>query len=220
MAMGHIDALVEIDGELKPYIVFDMLLRMKAAPGTEIMLSEVRRIIYELKEDRGFRVEKVSYDGFESTDTIQQLQKRRYQAEKISVDRSTLPYEDLREAIYEQRIEFPPYKTVLGYENDQIVEIAIQELIALQDTGKKVDHPPDGSKDVADAMAGVCYTLLGNRNFRKGVGRPGERRMLRDEDEDISKLFSAAPSTEQMPLPPLAGADMLQLPPRLRPPSR
>jgi hypothetical protein len=219
MAMGHIDSLVEIEGELKPYIVFDMLLRMKAAPGTEIMLSEVRRIIYELKEDRGFRVEKVSYDGFESTDTIQQLQKRRYQAEKISVDRSMLPYEDLRGAIYEERIEFPPYKTILGYENDQIVEIAIQELIALQDTGKKVDHPPDGSKDVADAMAGVCYTLLGNRNFRKGASRPGERRMLRD-DEDISRLFAAAPSSEQMPLPPLAGADMLQLPPRLRPPAR
>lgn len=220
MAMGHIHEMVEIDGELKPYVVFDMLLRMKAAPGTEIMLQEVRRIIYELKEDRGFRIEKVSYDGFESTDTIQQLQKRRYQAEKISVDRTMLPYEDLREAIYEQRIEFPPYKCVLGYESDEILEIAVKELLELQDTGKKVDHPQDGSKDVADAMAGVCYTLIGNRNFRKGVAKAGEFRVLRDPDEDIAKLFAAAPSQEGMPVPPLAGGDTLQLPPRLRPHSR
>ena len=218
MAMGHIRELVEIDGELKPYIVFDMLLRMKAAPGTEIMLAEVRRIIYELREDRGFRVEKVSYDGFESTDTIQQLQKRRYLAEKISVDRTMLPYEDLREAIYEERIEFPPYKCIYGYEDTREVEIAIQELLQLQDTGKKVDHPPDGSKDVADAMAGVCYTLLGNRNFRKGVHRLGsERRMLATGTEDIIKRFAAAPDDEQMPIPPQAGADILQLPERLRP---
>lgn len=220
MAMGHIREMVELDGELKPYIVFDMLLRMKAAPGTEIMLQEVRNIIYELKEDRGFRVEKVSYDGFESTDTIQQLEKRRYQAEKISVDRSTLPYEDLREAIYERRIEFPPYKCVLGYENTDVVEIAVQELIALQDTGKKIDHPPDGSKDVADAMAGVCYTLLGNRNFRKGVHVLGDRRQLRTGTEDIAAFFAAPSSGEQMPVPPLAGGDVLQLPPRLRPQRR
>jgi hypothetical protein len=220
MAMGHIREMVELDGERKPYIVFDMLLRMKAAPGTEIMLAEVRRIIYELKEDRGFRIEKVSYDGFESTDTIQQLQKRRYEAEKISVDRTTLPYEDLRDALYENRIEFPPYKCILGYENSDVVEIAVQELIALQDTGKKIDHPPDGSKDVADAMAGVCYTLLGNRNFRKGVRTLGDRRQLRTGTEDLAALFSAPPGEQTMPAPPLAGGDVIQLPARLRPQRR
>ena len=25
--------------------------------------------------------------------------------------------------------------------------------------GKKVDHPPGGSKDVCDAVAGVCYWI-------------------------------------------------------------
>jgi hypothetical protein len=35
MAFGHIGEMVEIDGELKPYIVLDALMRIKAAAGTE-----------------------------------------------------------------------------------------------------------------------------------------------------------------------------------------
>lgn len=227
MAMGHIDHLIEIDGELKPYIVFDMLLRMKASAGTEILLSEVRQIIYHLKEDRGFKITKVSYDGFESTDTIQQLRKKRYEAEKISVDKSTLPYEDLREAIYERRVEFPPYMTPLGYESTDLVDIATHELLALQDTGKKVDHPPSGSKDVADAMAGVCYLLMGDRNFRRGVTklRPRRDRELADtgtEGKNWLEDYTAPPEDLTSPVPPMmAGEDLgIMIPTRLRPRNR
>lgn len=169
MAMGHVDAIVEVDGERKPYIVIDALMRVKAMPGTEIMLSDIRRIIYDLKEVHGFRIVSVSMDGFQSTDTMQQLRKKRYSVDYVSVDRSTLPYEDLREAIYEERIEFPPYMTYLNKGDTDLVEIAIQELQQLTDNGKKIDHPADGSKDVADGMAGVCSTLMGDRTYHRGV---------------------------------------------------
>lgn len=219
MAMGHIRELVEIDGEQKPYIVFDMLLRMKAAAGTEIMLSDVRRLIYELRDDRRFRITFVSYDGFESTDTLQQLRKKKYQADKVSVDKTMLPYEDLREAIYERRIEFPPYITQISHSNPAEVEIAIKELIELQDTGKKVDHPPDGSKDVADAMAGVCYTLLGDRNFRKGVQAYRNRNLDEQAADLVSGLFSAPPDAPGLPQIPDVNTEALGLhvPSRLQP---
>lgn len=180
LAMGHVDGLVEVDGEEKPYIVIDCLIRVKAAPGTEIMLSDLRRYIYDLRYELGFKVKHVTMDGFQSTDTQQQLRKRKFTVDQLSVDKSTLPYEDLREAIYEERLEFPPYLTYLNRGDDRPVEIAIQELLQLQDTGKKIDHPTGGSKDIADAMAGVCTTLMGDRQYRKRVTSLAEHRRRRE----------------------------------------
>lgn len=170
-AMGHICGITDSeDGESQPIIKFDLLMRIKAAAGTEIMQSDIRRIIYHLRDELGFRINKVTYDGFESTDSIQQLQKRRFNAEKVSMDKTTLPYEDLRTAIYEERLLFPPYITEWTKgQTDKLVNIALKELSELQDNGRKVDHPPTGSKDVTDAMAGVTYELIGDRRYRRGV---------------------------------------------------
>lgn len=174
LCMGHIRELVESDGEEKPYIVFDFLLRMKAPPGNEILLSDVRRIIYDLQDEYGFKIRKATMDGFQSTDTQQQLRKRRIDAGYLSVDKSKLPYEDLRDAINENRIEFPPYVTKLNRGDVERVEIAIKELTALEDGDRKVDHPVGGSKDVADCMAGVVNTLMGDRVYRRNVRSKGD----------------------------------------------
>ena len=166
-AMGHVSRLVEIDDELKPYIVFDLLLRIKAMPGTEIILGDVRKIIYELKDERNYRIKAATMDGFQSTDTRQQLNKRRITTNYLSVDRQVLPYYDLREAIYERRLEFPKYLTYLNRGDTDLVEIAKLELSQLSEAGGKVDHPSNGSKDVTDAMAGVVHTLMGDRSYRR-----------------------------------------------------
>jgi hypothetical protein len=169
LAMGHVSAVKDIDGEQKPYIIIDMLYRIKAAPGTEILLQDIRHLIYNLRDDRKFKIRAVTMDGFQSTDTMQQLKRRRFRAEYLSVDRNKNPYEDLREAIYEGRLEFPPYYTYIKSGADKQVQIAVKELTELTDTGKKIDHPPNGSKDVADAMAGVVYTLMGERTYARGA---------------------------------------------------
>lgn len=173
MAMGHVRELKEVDGELMPVIVFDMLLRMRPMPGREIILADIRKIVYELKDDLGFKIRKVTLDGFQSQDTIQQLNRRRIDTEYLSVDKNLLPYQDLRDAIYEERIEFPRYMTYWKHGDARAIEIPYQELTQLIDTGRKVDHPEGGSKDVADAMAGVSSVLAGDRQFRRGVKQSG-----------------------------------------------
>lgn len=171
MAMGHISGITvdEEDGEEKPIICIDFLLRIKAPKGTEIMLSDVRRIIYHVRDDLGFRVKKVTYDGFESTESVQALRKKRFEAEKVSIDKNTLPYEDVREAIYSRRLLIPPYITEYSMDKPDLIEIAVKELSELQDTGKKIDHPPGGSKDISDTIAGVTFELMGDRRYRRGV---------------------------------------------------
>ena len=170
LAMGHIAGLVKSEeDEMQPLIVIDFLARLKAAPGTEIMLADVRKVIYHLRDNLKFRIARVTMDGFQSVETRQQLRKKRFSVDELSVDKDTQPYEDLREAIYEERLEFPPFITYLNKGDAETIEIVIKELMELTSDGRKVDHPIDGSKDVADAMAGVVSTLVGNRSYRRGV---------------------------------------------------
>lgn len=170
MAMGHVSHLVTTDdGEEKPYIKIDFVLRIKAAAGNQIMLADVRKIIYEVRDTLRFKLKKVTYDGFESIDSIQQLRRKRFEADKISMDKTRGPYENLRDAIYEDRIEFPPYVTELDPGSSKYAEIVIKELSELQDMGNKIDHPIDGSKDVADSIAGVTDTLMGDSRYQRGV---------------------------------------------------
>lgn len=194
IVMGHVPHMVEIEGELKPYIAIDCMIRIKAAAGTEIIIQDLRRKIYHMKDDLGFKITTVTMDGFQSQDTMQQLKKRRFKAEYLSVDRSKMPYEDLREAIYEERIEFPKYMTQMKPGDSQTVEIAIKELMELSDVGMKIDHPKDGSKDVADGLAGVCYTLMGDRQYKR-----------KSLVSNSATLFQEAPGTG------VSGSDALRL---------
>jgi hypothetical protein len=204
------------------------MLRMHASAGNEIMFSDVRRYIYELKDDRGFNLRTVTMDGFQSTDTQQQLRKRRFFVDYISVDKSKLPYEDLREAIYEDRIELPPYVTYLQQGDGNLVNIFYKEATELSDDGKKIDHPPGGSKDVADAVAGVVYTLMGDRTYRRGVGLSARSkspdRLLSDSPEppasfDIDQLRVPIGTGLGAPVPPRITEPFgLTIPTRLQPP--
>lgn len=195
LAMGHVEQMLKSDdGELRPLIVIDFLARLKAAPGTEIFLPDIRGVLYHLRDGLGFRIKSVTMDGFQSVETRQQLRKRRFWVDDLSVDKNTLPYEDLREAIYDERLEFPPYITYINKGDDNTVEIAIKELMELSSDGKKVDHPANGSKDVADAIAGVVSKLTGDRRYRHGSGssvdRSGYSGHTSKTNEGVSEGFS------------------------------
>jgi hypothetical protein len=177
LAMGHVPRLITVDGENKPFIMIDLLLRIKANPGQEIILGDVRRIIYELIDERRFRIVKVTTDGFESTDFRQQLNKRRIPTDKVSMDKDMLAYQDLYDALMENRLGLPPYITYLHMNEPESIDILFKELTELQEMENgKIDHPPDGSKDLSDAVAGVIHTLMGRRSYqsrRQNFDEPG-----------------------------------------------
>jgi len=159
------DAAGDEYNELAPRIETDLVLQVVPPPGDEIMLSDLRGIIYQFIE-HGFQIGYVSLDSFQSVDTIQQLKKHGIEAEVVSVDRTSEPYDVLKAAMYEDRFRMSRH------------EIALREFRTLQrvPSGRgrvKIDHPkrnPDGSpgsKDVADAVAGVVYSLT-----QRVPGRP------------------------------------------------
>lgn len=221
-AMGHVPEVVELDGERKPFIVFDCIVSVRAPAGRAVHLADIRRMIYDLRDERKFRIVHVTMDGFQSTDTQQQLERRRITTEQLSVDKSMHPYFDLREAIYERRIAFPKYMIRLRPDDVEYTEIAYKELSELVDNGNKIDHPEGGSKDVADAMAGVCYNLMGNRSYHA-------RRLVSTLDASdtppatgdsyeppIGRASWGTPDAMSAPIPPALGDPFVWRPPGRR----
>jgi hypothetical protein len=200
IVMGHVSHLVKTDDEEreKPFIVIDCMIRVKANPGQEVMISELRSYIYQLKE-RGFRITKTTMDGFQSTDTRQQLQKKRLNPQYLSIDKSKLPYEDLRDAIYEDRIAIPRYMTYISQGEGEQINIAYKELSELEENDKKIDHPATGSKDVADGLAGVVNTLMGDRSYRHRVSSERERGLQDLDPNDPFGYGDSGSQTRQMP---------------------
>lgn len=146
IAMACHAGTVDMGVEKRPLIKLDFAARITPAQhGGEIDFAQVRRIIYDLK-GRGFNIARVTYDGFASEESIQQLRRKGLTAELLSVDRDMEPYETLKETIYEKRIVWCFYEPLL------------REISRLQNIkGKRVDHPAGGSKDVADAVAGAVH---------------------------------------------------------------
>ncbi len=129
-------------------IVVDFMLRIKAPAGGEIFFSDIREIIFKL-EALNFRIDKVTFDGWQSIDSIQILKENGFDCEVFSVDRNTAAYDTLKEKIYAGKLKCYRYEPFL----QEMSRLELKE-------GAKVDHPPSGSKDVTDAVAGAVYAAV------------------------------------------------------------
>jgi hypothetical protein len=144
--------------ELAPLIETDLVLRIMPPPGDEILLSDVRAIVYQFVE-HGFNVRFVSMDSYQSADALQQFRKRGIEAEVVSVDKTTEPYDVLKTTMYESRLRMHLH-TWCQRELTQLQRVPKQ-----RGKGFKIDHPKigtdgkPGTKDVADSLAAVVYNL-------------------------------------------------------------
>lgn len=153
VTMGTVDKFVDIDRghgimETLPHVHIDFQLEVKPPPGGEIIFSKIRTLLYRLSEF-GMNIKWVSFDSFQSRDSMQVLRQMGYTSGQVSMDTSTLPYDITKAAIYDGRVSQP------------VNEHLKTELVGLERDAKtnKVDHRPNGSKDVADSLAGVVYGL-------------------------------------------------------------
>lgn len=141
--------------ERAPVYFLDLILQIIPPLGREIILADVRRMVYDLSA-HGYIITSVTQDSYQSADSLQQLRAKGYSAELLSVDVDIAPYDNLKLALYENRILGYPYPKLRA------------ELRSLEKNAakNKVDHPPGGSKDLSDALAGTLFTLSGaHRNM-------------------------------------------------------
>ncbi len=157
IACGYVPEFAEMEKgnghvELMPRIVYDFVLAIRPPKNGEINYEKIRHLIYMLR-DKGLNIEYVTMDSFQSTDMLQQLRTQGFKTAQRSLDKEAFPYELFKSAIMQGRIRAPMH------------ERARREIMRLERDPKtgKIDHPPQGSKDCADAMAGVCHTLTMQR---------------------------------------------------------
>ena len=126
---------------------------VKAPKGRQISFEKNRNFIRWLKEV-GFKIKHITSDTYQSYDLQQQLIAEGFTCSILSVDRVDSesrvckPYQYLRSTIYEKR--FSMYRSNRLF--DEFIDIE-RDL----NTGK-VDHSPNGHKDVLDAVCGSTFT--------------------------------------------------------------
>ncbi|RLG72344.1 MAG: hypothetical protein DRO11_02450 [Methanobacteriota archaeon] len=144
LAMGHVARRVEVVrrnrdtmeeySDKAPSLVIDFMLKVSPPVGDQIFLAEVRRLVYELQA-HGFKIRGFSCDSFQSADTIQQMKQHGVaRSTVVSTDRTTVPYDTLKTALYEKRISFYEY-------NPFLTELRSLEYDSLRG---KIDHPLSG----------------------------------------------------------------------------
>lgn len=168
-----VDQVALQKGETKPektaLVDIEAFLCIRAGRGGEVSFERVREILYWLRHERGFRFGPSSYDGWQSKDSIQILERKGFVVETLSMDTAKeglANYQTFKDALYEGRLFFPPahgQRRDTSY--DQLVRMAEDgdpaaifqvELARLEVIGgKKVDHPKNGSKDMTDAACGA-----------------------------------------------------------------
>lgn len=126
-----------------PVVSVDVMTYWTAPPGGEIDLSSIRKLILDLRRN-GFPIVSVTYDGYQSADSIQILTNLGIESGRLSVDKDTAAYDTLKDLIYDDRLK--AYYCWLVTEELKNLTIVV---------GQKVDHPDYGSKDVSDALAGA-----------------------------------------------------------------
>lgn len=160
--VGFEKIIREGEEEHLPIFHYDFILEVKAPKGGEIEFAKIRSLLYLLR-GQGLNIRWVTADSYQSTDTIQILRKKGFITDERSVDVTPAPYNVLKASILESRCRAPKH------------DKARHELVALEQDGAtgKIDHPPHGSKDCSDAMAGVAHGLFTQREVWARHGMAG-----------------------------------------------
>jgi hypothetical protein len=175
IAMSHVERWLEKtdtieaeDGELfdettvVPVVKNDFCFGFEAdigeSPPREIQIRWVKTLAFELIK-RGFTIGMFTFDSYQSTDIIQSFEHHGIPSEKLSADKTDDVWKNLKDVASDSRLHMP------------FQQLLMNELAALSRIDGKIDHPPGGSKDLADAFACSIQTaiLVGGEEDEEGL---------------------------------------------------
>lgn len=155
VAMGHIDQWVEYKvggtqlNEYLPLVKIDAVRWWTPTKDKSVDFKEVVEYIKAVRR-AGFNLELVTFDRWNSHDTMQDLERNGIKTDLLSVDKKH--YDDFLVTMYDDRLVGPK------------IDLLIKELGELRQVvkGQKViiDHPRKGSKDLSDAVCGAIWNSV------------------------------------------------------------
>lgn len=149
VALAHVDKWVVMGGDrfgdLYPEVKVDAVRWWKPSKDKPMDYKEVTDYIKALKR-RGFDIKLVTFDRWNSVDSMNDLKSYGINSELLSV--ANKHYDDLLSVLYDHRLVGPNIKEL------------IDELKQLRRIKDKVDHPRTGYKDLSDAVTGAVYNAI------------------------------------------------------------
>lgn len=151
-------ALEAKQGEL-PKIVVPLMLRINPPKkGDKLSISKCREFVEDLKA-AGIWIKGVSYDQYQSSDSIQILTTRGFNAVNFSADRSDECWLEVSNLFFRRRIllyDYEPLRSEWFYLHHDRVK-------------HKVDHDQMHKKDVSDAFVSVVYQVFRTLESKKNT---------------------------------------------------
>ena len=142
ICLCYVDYIREVNGKTDLYIKVPVAFSLGRLPGEETSIEKIVQFFIDVNNIRELKL--VTTDQFQSSAIRQQLDLAGINTELKSVDRNSSSYNILKNFIYDGRIELPK-NNYLANELSNLINVR----------GNKVDHPKNGSKDCADALAGA-----------------------------------------------------------------
>lgn len=150
-----VDGLVKdgkVYSEYRVIVEYDFILTIVAGSQRPISLEKIQKFFFWLNMQCGYRFGIVTADQFQSALPLQMLESRGFKTAHLSVDRKKDQYLAWRNAFEELRLRL--------YRQPWLD----REIHGLIDTGSKVDHPSDGSKDTADGACGAYWNAISTKD--------------------------------------------------------
>lgn len=156
VAMAHVNGWEKIKiadqyTEPAPRVVVDAIRWWTPKSDANVNFDEVRNYVISLRQ-RGFNIKLVTFDRWNSIDSINILGEAGINSDKLSVAKKH--YDILSLLVQEERIKGPAIDIL----TDELLELRIMR-------GEKVDHPRKGGKDLADAVCGAVFNAVANATF-------------------------------------------------------
>jgi len=150
-----------LDKDQQPYTVpvyavhVDFAVRIVNKKDSEIDFDGIVDFILWLY-GRGLPLFRVTYDGWQSVGSLQTFKKTGIDCGVRSVDQTIEPYSMYRDLILQRRIVLPPHP--------RVIEETKRLRLVREKKRYKVDHPPNYTKDICDAVCGASFEAVTNRN--------------------------------------------------------
>ena len=148
LGLRHSNAALAIAHQEGENVILDLMKTWISDPDRDVDFRSIENFILGLRE-KGFKIASVTYDKYQSVNSLQTLQAAGIPAKYKSVTRTKEAYDTLKDLIYQEKLD--------GYFDKE----AIEEILGLDLVhGERVEARPGMNKDRADAVAGAIHGAL------------------------------------------------------------
>lgn len=175
IAMAHVEKWVSSGfshiNEVEPAVRVDAIRWWKPSKDEPMDYKQVTDYILSLKK-RGFNIKLVTFDRWQSHDTMNYLESQHLHTDMLSV--ANKHYDDFLSTLYGQRLVGP-----------RIPEL-VSELRQLRYIKDKIDHPRAGYKDLSDAVCGAIFNAVSYtvRPQNQSIETLTYKKLMRQQQEE------------------------------------